>query len=333
MFEPVDLPDSATAQVLATAAWHALRAPSALNTQPWRWRAAARTLELRADPGRRLGTTDRDGRLLHLACGAALHHAYVALLADGWQVRIALRPDPAGDPELLARITLIGRGMPGATATALRDAIGRRRTDRRAFADTPVPAVLLDRLRRTVELHGTYLHLVRPDQLPMLAIATASAAADELADPDYRAELIRWTTRPAGSGDGVPAASAVRQAPRRVPVRDHTIGHHPAGLDVGAGTDRGASYGILFGSTDEPEAWLRAGEALSALLLTATDAGLAAAVLSDPVEREWPRHLLGELLSAVGTPYLAVRIGLPVEAAPLPATPRRDPADVIEISG
>jgi len=43
---------------LESAARASLRAPSVFNTQPWKWRITADTLELSADPERRLGVTD-----------------------------------------------------------------------------------------------------------------------------------------------------------------------------------------------------------------------------------------------------------------------------------
>lgn len=314
---------------LVDAARQALYAPSVFNTQPWRWRVDSELLELRADRDRQLATTDPDGRLLTISCGATLHHARVALAAAGHQVEVVRLPDPA-DPDLLARIRLVGRRTPAARDVALSAAIPRRRTDRRAFSDVLVPIGTLARLRAAVEAEGVHLHLVRRDQMPMLAVVTAQAAATELADPAYRDELVRWTHRPPWSGDGVPAAAAVRQAPRRVPVRDHALADEP-GLEVGDGFDRGASFAVLFGSADDAAGWLAGGEALSALLLTATVEGLSAAPLSDAIEVDWPRRLMRDLLAGLGEPYLTVRLGMGPDPDGLPMVPRRDPDEVIEI--
>ncbi|WP_406044177.1 nitroreductase [Micromonospora sp. NBC_00898] len=328
-------PSTRTAQtpvvrVLEAAARQSLHAPSVFNTQPWRWRVTSTALELRADPSRQLATTDPDARLLTLSCGAALHHARVSLTAAGWAVTVERFPEP-DDPALLARLRTTGPADLDVAAGRLVDAIPRRRTDRRAFGDPPVPEALLSGLRAAVEAEGALLHVVRPDQMPMLAVSTARAAGAELADPAYREELCRWTNRPAGSGDGVPAATAVRPAPRRVPVRDHAPGG-AAGLSAGADFDRGAAYVLLFGERDDPAGWLRGGEALSALLLTATAEGLATAPISDAIELAWPRRMMRDLLAGVGEPYLVVRVGWGPGGELAPA-PRRAPADVIEIDG
>ncbi|MER6596672.1 nitroreductase, partial [Micromonospora purpureochromogenes] len=100
-----------TVRELEAAARLSLYAPSVFNTQPWRWRVTRQALELRADPTRQLATTDPDGRLLTLSCGAALHHARVALAGEGWAVTVERLPDPA-DPGLLARVRATGPETP-----------------------------------------------------------------------------------------------------------------------------------------------------------------------------------------------------------------------------
>jgi nitroreductase len=321
---------SRAAAALEAAAHVAVHAPSVFNTQPWRWQIGGDTLELYADRTRALTATDPDGRLLLLSCGTALHHARVALRAAGWDVHVERLPRPEA-ADLLARITVAGTADPDRQAERAAAAITTRRTDRRAFSDRPVSEGLLARLRDTVEAEGAYLHVVRRDQMPMLATSTARAAEAESHDPAYRSELEHWTNRPAGSGDGVPAATAVQRAPRRVPVRDYTPGT-TGGLSPGDNFDLGAAYVVLFGLTDQPEALLRGGEALSALLLTATAEGLATAPMSDTIEVQWPRHLLKGLLSGVGEPYLTVRLGYNDAAPELPPAPRRDAADVVRVS-
>jgi nitroreductase len=342
---------------LEQAARAARHAPSIFNTQPWSWRITGRVMELFADRSRQVESIDPDGRLLLLSCGAALHHARVALNAAGWAARVERLPDPQR-PELLARITLGGTvqaagTIPSGTApsgtaptgtaptgTAPTDpenkrmaaAMKRRRTDRRAFGDRTVPEAELTKLRRFVEYEGAYLHVVRPDQIAALAVDSELAAATELDDPVYRADLHRWTNRPTQTGDGVPPDTAVQPELRRVPLRDF-FPDAGAGLEAGPAHDRGAAFVVLFGNGVARIELLHGGEALSALLLLATADGLATAPLSDAVEVAWPRHLLRGLLSGVGEPYLVVRLGYVPGLGPVPAAPRRAPHDVITVTG
>ncbi|AGZ42709.1 Acg family FMN-binding oxidoreductase [Actinoplanes friuliensis] len=312
-------------EALEAAALAALHAPSVYNTQPWRWRISGDTMTLHADHRRELAVADPDGRLLLLSCGAALQHARTALAAAGWQAAVERMPEPG----VLARLTFTGEKPADPRAQRLAAAIVVRHTDRRAYAARPVPEPLLDGLRRIVEAEGAYLHVVRRDQVPLLAVAAEAAGNTELADPAYREELRQWTSRPAAAGDGVPATTAVRQELRRVPVRDFAP-DGDAGLSAGDGHDTGSAYVVVFGSGDRPLNLLCGGEAMSALLLAATADGLATAPLSDTIEVAWSRQLMRDLLSGVGEPYLAVRLGYPADDAEPGTAPRRAPADVIE---
>ncbi|MEV4350509.1 nitroreductase [Actinoplanes sp. NPDC049596] len=311
---------------LEKAAQAAQHAPSVFNTQPWSWRLTGDTLELYADEDRRLSTVDRDGRLLLLSCGAALHHARVTLAAAGWSCTVERFPDD----KVLARIR-IGDAVPAdPEAQRMAESIPRRRTDRRSFGEREVTAAELTRLRLLVEAEGAYLHLVPADDITQLAISAELAGDAELADPEYRKELDHWTSRPEFAGDGVPRTTAVEPGLRRVPVRDFAP-DGGAGLQAGSEHDQGAAYVVLFGQDTRPVDLLRGGEALSALLLTATADGLATAPISDAVEVEWPRKLVEGLLAGLGEPYLVVRLGYPAETEPLPPRPRRDTRDVITI--
>jgi len=200
-------------RTLAGAARLGQRAPSVFNTQPWSWRVGSHTLDLLRDPARRLSVTDADSRQLTISCGAALHHARIALGAAGRRTAVTRFPDPE-QPDLLARIDVGGRVEPDPHVRRLCGAITLRRTDRRAFATTPVPDAALNNLREAAKAEGCAMHVVRLDQMPMLAIATAQAEAAEHADPAYRAQLAEWTGLPLGSADGVPATTAVERAPR-----------------------------------------------------------------------------------------------------------------------
>ncbi len=310
--------------VLANAARDSLRAPSLFNTQPWRWRVDAGSLELRVDRERQVTAVDPDGRMLLISLGCALHHARVAIAAAGWVARV----DRAPGEDRLARIRLQRRQPANPEIQALHNAIARRRSDRRPFGDEPIPPELLAALLRAADSEGVRVHQVRLDQMPVLAIAAAAAGLAEAVDPTYRAELMRWTNRPEWSGDGVPPETAVERVPRRVPVREFALPPRE-GMTIEPGGDRGAAYLVLYGPAEEPDDWLRAGEALSAVLLTATVHGLSTAVISDVIEVERTRDLVRRLLGGGGNPYVVVRCGRGT-GGDLPEAPRRAPDDAIE---
>src|SRR5690349_12610920 len=127
-------------EALLAAVADAVHAPSIFNTQPWQWAVGPTSLTLLADPSRQLAVVDPDRNLMRQSCGAALHHARICLAAAGWAVEVDRRDD---DRPLLAHVEIVGPAEPDLRAMALREAIARRRTDRRPFTDEPVPPDLL----------------------------------------------------------------------------------------------------------------------------------------------------------------------------------------------
>jgi hypothetical protein len=317
---------------LARAAAAALRAPSVFNTQPWRWRVAVDTAQLFADRSRQVATVDPRGRLLTVSCGAALHHALVALAASGYQTRVRCCPDPAR-PDLLAEVRIVGEMEPDPAAVSLLHSVTVRHTDRRPFAATPVSDAVLVRLRCAAQRHGAYLHVLRPEQVVVLAAASARAAEVELNDPAYRDELVRWAHRPGSAGDGVPPGTAGPVRGRRVPLRQFHLDEIAAGLSTPDPVDAAAVYAILFTDADDTVAWLAAGQALSEVLLAAAGAGVAASPMSDVVEVGTTRHALRTLISGIGHPMLVLRLGVPRPGAPVDPTPRRTGTEVVDLRG
>jgi hypothetical protein len=84
-----------------------------------------------------------------------------------------------------------------------------------------------------------------------------------------------------------------------------------------------AVIAILYGSEDSTLAWLRAGEALSAAWLTATELAVSVMPLSATIEIAITREKMRRLLGGLGYPYLVLRLGAiePVDTTE-PDTPR-----------
>ena len=314
---------------VAEASIAALRAPSILNTQPWRWRLAGNQAELWADRSRRLDGIDPDGRLMLLSCGTALHHATVALLAAGFAAGVVRLPDP-DRPDLVARIR---QGRRCDADDLLYRAIYQRRTDRRPFSDARPGDAVLDELRAAAERHGTHLHVVRDDQVTAFAAAVAHAGEVEHDDARVREDLLAWTTRAREDRDGVSPRATVPDIHRTISPRDFNLAR-PATLEPGTGSDRGTAYIILTVEEEEPSDWVAAGEALSDVWLTLTARGLAASPISEVVEVPAVRVALRRLLGGVGHPAIAMRVGVPVDdLEPVPPSARRSGTDTIDLPG
>jgi nitroreductase len=310
----------------------ACRAPSVHNTQPWRWRIADHSVHLYADESRLLPATDPTGRELVISCGAALHHARVAFASVGWRTDVHRLPNP-GQPLHLASIEFARPGSVPDDVVALASAIASRHTDRRPFLPAPVPDAVLDRLETAAILNDAMLTAVDTEPaLRELVVAMSQINELQRDDTGYRSELAVWAGRRLGAVDGVPASAlrGVDAASRPVLGRDFS----PAGRgDLAVPPiDDGALLAVLSTMVDDRHSWLCAGEALSAVLLVATAAGLASCTLSQVGEVPMIRDVIRTaVLDGDGEPQLLLRLGWPVTTSyPAPLSPRRRLAEVVD---
>ena len=298
----------------------ATRAPSIHNSQPWRWQISGQTVHLYADTSRWLPATDADGRDLVISCGAALHHLRAALAAAGVRTSVQRLPDAAAKEHLAAVEMHAGVTTDADRAYASR--IPQRCTDRRPFGDWPVPDAFLQQLTRAASDQGAILRVIDDDWVRAELIAAIHQAAAAQAEmPEYRAELAAWSGRRSGRS-GVPAANLPSEPSTRV---ETTREFSPGDLEIAAGQepDR-AVLAVLGTASDDTLSQLRAGEALSAVLLEATALGLASCPLSQPLEIGSTKRLLRDrVLDGTLSPQLVLRLGWPPVGPPLPVTPRR----------
>lgn len=328
----------AVRETIRTALLLAARAPSVHNSQPWRWRvhesSTAATVDLFVDPGLQLRQVDPDGRGMVLSCGAALHHLVVALAALGCRCKVHRLPDP-GNPDHLASIELCHSGPAHELEQvdiSLAAAIPRRRTDRRYFSDWPVAAADIALMGARAARGGVMLR--RVDELDRLNAVVARAVFEHDRDYDYLSELTVWSGRyksvagvPARS---VPPPSADAAIPGRVFAGPALS--QPAGA---TGADDRAVMLALGTETDDRLAQLRSGEATSLVLLTATALGLAGCPVTEPLEiAETRAAVRRDVFGTGGYPQMLLRVGwAPINADPLPATPRRALDDTVEWLG
>lgn len=317
----VQFPDVDTVRAALTLA---MRAPSVHNSQPWLWRVGPHSLHLYADRSLHLEHTDPDRRDLMVSCGATLHHGVVALAALGWQATIHRFPNP-GEPDHLASITLDRRAA-GETDIALAAAITERRTDRRHFTSQPVALGDIAWMGARVARMGVSLRRVETTT-DFKAVLTQALWQHAL-DSDYAEELSTWSGRHAATA-GVPARNTPRSDPgSAVPARVF------AGSALGQPPHAPPAYdnGVLLAlgtSADDDLSRLRAGEATSSALLTATSRGLASCLMSEVLEVAETRTMVrSEIFDEQYYPQMLVRVGwAPVDADPLPMTPRRPISD------
>ncbi|MFF6783756.1 Acg family FMN-binding oxidoreductase [Streptomyces sp. NPDC012510] len=312
--------DAATVESLLAAA---VAAPSIHNTQPWRFRLNpnSQMLEVHSAPERTLPLTDPMHRAQYLSVGAAVFNLRLAAVHHGWRPEVKLLPDPHA-PGLLATVRLTGpldaEDQP--SDPGLYEAIARRHTSRMPFTGRSVPEPIVAEMTSAAHAADARLHVPDIAGTRRLLRLTAAAEARNHAHPDRTAETLTWITAPGRDTPyGIPVtALGPPDAGRRIPMRDFT-GPIPAVRRPALWFERHVQLALLWTAHDRRDDWLRAGQALQYVLLTATAHGLRTSLLHQAME--WP-----DLRAATALPrhkrchpHVLIRFGYGPDGA---ATPR-----------
>ncbi len=316
-------------EVIKDAVRLACRAPSLHNTQPWRWVVDGGELQLFLDPSRVM-LSDRSGREALVGCGAALDHLRVAMTAAGWRAHVDRFPNP-NDPNHLASIRFTPMDYVTEGHRRRADAILLRRTDRLPFI-APMHWESFEPVLRNAVNGDTVLVEVMPDDMhSCLAEASQLAESLRLYDSSYHAEL-GWWTAPFEASEGIPYSSLISATESdRVDVgRVFPVTHHSE-RRTAVPEDKST---ILLLSTDDDSraAALASGEALSAVLLECTMAGLATCTVTHITEVRVTREMVEACLEHDAVPQILIRVGIaPAMDEVPPPTPRRPLDEVLRV--
>ncbi|MDR1998705.1 MAG: hypothetical protein LBQ06_02025 [Frankiaceae bacterium] len=327
----------------------AVRAPSIHNTQPWRWSLdPSGVLRLHADWSRRLAVADPDGHSLMISCGAAVQLTALGLEAQGWDVAVDAFPD-ATDSSVLAAFRVAPNdggdaGAPARQARSLAEAALDRRSDRRPLLVRQIADADLESLRQAGNPDAWIDFPHGEDQRVNLAVAVSWADRQQANDEAYVAEMRRWLRDPEvhapgeqPADDGVPTRSIPHVDPghpRRldIPQRDFEAGMS-GGQIIERDVDEKPLIAVVFAPADSPRDQLLAGRSMMRFMLRAHQLGLATCPLSQAVDLGAFRSRVQGLMGWVGRPEMMLRVGYPSRPLDeLPRTPRRAPADVLDIA-
>nr|WP_042178547.1 nitroreductase family protein [Kibdelosporangium sp. MJ126-NF4]CEL13253.1 hypothetical protein [Kibdelosporangium sp. MJ126-NF4]CTQ98945.1 hypothetical protein [Kibdelosporangium sp. MJ126-NF4] len=300
-----------------------VQAPSVHNVQPWVLEFHERSVLLFERWDHELPRHDPKGRNRLMSCGAALTNLELAVRHLGWETTTTLFPDLA-HPDLVATVTAARMGTPTVAEQELYRAIAHRRSHRFGFDGAPLSA---EEAREV----GNALIGERVGVRRVTERAHAGAIAELCA---YTAKTLHHDHRYLHEL----RALTVDRSKSRVGVPEDRIGHGLFGglvhggdsvPDVETLTALIAKECVFVVETVDDGKWdhVHAGMAIQRAWLTATHLGLAASLITQPMQLREVRAGLSERLELPGFPHALFRVG---RATRVPkASPRRSFAEVV----
>ena len=329
---------------------YASQAPSKYNIQPWAFEISGNSIELFCDRHGVLEVADPDDRELIMSCGAALFNLRVAAACFGYETVVVPFPHPE-NLCLTARVQLTSRTAQAGTLPPARagnsgnvtgvmvqkfspseeqllHAIPARRSYRRSFRNGTPPDSVLMSCQTAAASNGAWLCPIKDNATEgRIAALVAQAERDQMANRLFREELSMWIRGVnKNAKDGMPASAFGLARCLNFLTPGLSLLMYSANLGrFMAARDRSLTFNapvlmVLGTAEDKPEAWLAAGQAVEAVLLHATVAGVCASFLNAPIQIEHYRTTLLQMTGYHGYPQALLRLGYG-EAGP--HTPRR----------
>jgi nitroreductase len=190
-------------QLVAELARAAMMAPSIHKSLPWRIHVSPerQTIELHSNPDHGLEFSDPTGRIVHVACGAAVFNLRLAAATAGRDPMVVLLPEPAA-PSLLATIRLAGSHLARPVERELHAAMTASHAGLDSSAGDRVPDAVLAELADAACTEGTNLRILHNPEAALLLTRTQTAEPSVAAfvnDSPQLAVLAAPTGSTAGS--------------------------------------------------------------------------------------------------------------------------------------
>jgi hypothetical protein len=204
-------------------------------------------------------------------------------------------------------------------------AIWARHTNRHPFWSRRPPASALARLVEAVAGENAVVRIYDdPGEVSRIVELLYRAEFEERNDPAGMAERAAWLAAEP-RGDGIPVGS-LGPVPEQDEVAFRDLANGQRLARPTAPFEATPTVALLSTIQDRPVDWVRAGQALERLLLAATNEGLAASFMNQPLEQPDLRWLTRSPTTGLGHTQMLMRIGYGIS---VPPTPRRPIADVI----
>ena len=289
--------------------WAATLAPSAHNSQPWRFRVDGESVELGWDAERRLPEGDPSGGYLAVGLGAAAESFALGLAEHGLaaETTIDWRPET-----LQAARIRSSAGQVDRADVALATQVARRKTTRLPFTAQPVSHAALASLATEAERGGCTLAVVQePRRLRVIADAIGEGTASNFANTLVFDEFCDWLRMPDdGRRDGL-ALDALEMRGLRAALARHVLRPRSMRVLRRVGLHRllaqdqvrlaraTSTFCILVAPSPAPEDMFQAGRVVQRIWLRATMLDLRVHPMTAAIDHTGPREVLA---AAFGVP-------------------------------
>jgi EmrB/QacA subfamily drug resistance transporter len=286
---------------------YALLAPSAHNTQPWRFELQEESMTIRPDSARALTFSGPSIHEPWLSLGACIETFRLAAVGFGCAVEVEYR-EAAGE---VAMSLLENDGRD--PEPRLIDAIGGRASNRNPFETTELPGEIVARLADAEGLSVAVKALTSRQDIERIAQETHRATKAVMSDPKFRAELSLWVrTNITGAYDGMPGFTQGMPTPpsliaKRL-IRRVDISSGQAKQDARRVRESSALI-ILSAASEGIREALDVGRMYARVGIVARLNGLESSGIGAVTAHPASRRTIEDVFSLQGTPMVMLRVG------------------------
>jgi len=310
----------------------AILAPSANNTQPWRFKIENERLLIFPNWNRSFRVGDANHRQVYVSLGCALENILIAADFYGLNIRLELLPLGEGGPA--AELVFSGGdGLPKRKENHLIFSIPKRSTNRHNYENKMPEGSFFTWVKSFTNLETRVDLVGEPVKRDALAEVVVEANVAAMDDARFRRELFPYIkSNYTRSGVGMPGFvlgmkpilslvagwlvkffSPVRQNKEKdlFMLKNHT-----------------PVFAVISSKEDRPAAWLKVGQIFQRISLEAARHGLATGPYSAPIQFGKYYEEIQKILGVNLRPQFIFRVGYP-QTKYLSHTPRLLPEEVI----
>jgi len=305
------------------------------NTQPWKFRLGADTIDILPDFSRRTPIVDPDDHHLYVTLGCAAQNVIVAANASDRPAELSVTTD--GCEGTAIRVSLgKGLGVGHSTDADLCNAIPVRQSTKSEYDGRALSGSELRQLEEAAAMPGVdVLFITERPKLEQALEFIQEGNSAQMDNPAFVRELKEWIRYNPGaalkSGDGLLGkCSGSPSAPNWLGPMIFDLAFKKVAENKKYARQLRSSAGlaVFVAEKEAPDGWIQVGRSFERFALHATVLGIRHAHLNMPIEVPEVRPAFADWLGIPGRrPDLLIRFG---RAQPMPMSIRR-PLDNVTV--